>query len=349
MMAAPGRHSTSMAGDLGVPPEQAMQNLLAQYADKAVGTECSFAEFKRLWVAAGLSNLHLRCPDDTGANYLQGMFSSALVYTAEDWDIYRRIGAAFLLYCLHGSQPEQPPRPIRLVRELWDPMLKLRQSVRRHSADAFSVLVRMQEQGSFEYCVVASAGPGTSAGDIAAQAAGLQYRDIQTIYGRLEISPRYIDLGAWNDGMDKYRTAKHDVADAARREIGGEGTGDGRTPSAASAAKKTERTMGLLSYADMEMDTKVRRMLREHDDRLAAGPPTGTTDDGCSAAGVERRRHAPVAGDEPRPRQRQRRAAPDGRRSGASQNGDEERQEKGGTTAASSLPPEFVDVSSLLE
>lgn len=93
------------------------------------------------------------------------------MYTSDSFDIFIRVGCAFLLYCLHGTQTCKPPHPVRLVEGLWDSLVRLRRAVRPHSEDAFAALERMRLQGSFEFCEVASKGPGVPVADKAAAAA----------------------------------------------------------------------------------------------------------------------------------------------------------------------------------
>ena len=148
------------------PPHERMLRLLLKYKEAAVTVEgLPFSQFKQLWQAEGLSEIHRDCPDDRDPNgYLQNLFASALGYVHDKFDIYMRVGCTFLLYCLHGSQTEQPLRPIQLVQDLWDPMLRLRQSVGSQSPDALCVLERMHARSAFEYCLLDATGPGTTVG-----------------------------------------------------------------------------------------------------------------------------------------------------------------------------------------
>ena len=212
------------------------------------------------------------------------------VYISDTYEIYKRVGCAFLLYCLHGTQPRQPKLPIRLVKSLWEPMVQLRQDVGRQSSDGFAVLARMHDQGTLEYCNVATTGLGASVADAAAMQASRQYSDIRAIRRRpLELASRdCVDVDALTASMAAYRDAKAAAAAHDQNTRGSRGSGG------LGAARLVSR----LAYADMQWDKKVAKLVAEHEAKLAAGPPSppaasATAEDEAGASSRQRKRSAP--------------------------------------------------------
>ena len=263
---------TADSGPATPEASAALRDLLVRYVgavSDANESDLSLALFKRQWRAAGLSQLHRQRPaGQEPADYLQCLFAAALVYISDTYEIYMRVGCVFLLYCLHGSQPRQPPMPIRLVRSLWDPLAQLWQDVRRHSADCSAVLQLMHDQGTLEYCDVARTGVGASMADVAAMQAGMQFSDVRAV-GRppLELdSVQFVDTAALTADMALYREAK---------AKGGERAGAG------AGSSETARALAQLTYADRDWVSKfgvqwqerVAAVLTEHKAKLKEGRP----------------------------------------------------------------------------
>jgi hypothetical protein len=192
-------------------------------------------------------------------------YPAAAVYISDTYEIYKRVGCAFLLYCLHGSQPRQPPLPIRLVQSLWDPMVQLRQDVRRQSSDGFAVLQLMHDQGILEYCAVATTGLGASVADAAAMQASRQYSDIRAIRRKpLDLAcADCVNVAALTADMAAYRDAKAAAAAQLQSEGG----------SRASSGLGAARLLTRLGYVDMEWDKKVAKILADYKRKLETGPP----------------------------------------------------------------------------
>lgn len=214
------------------------------------------------------------------------------MYISDAYEIYKRVGCTFLLYCLHGTQPRQPKLSIRLVKSLWEPMVQLRQDVRRQSSDGFAILTRMHEQGVLEYCNVATTGLGASVADAAAMQASRQYADIRAIRRRpLELASKdYVDVDELATCMTAYRDAKAAATAHAQRTRGARGSG----------GLGAARLLARLSYVDMQWDKKMAEIMTDHDDKLAAGTPSPPATSAAAVQGAEsssrrRKRSAPAA------------------------------------------------------
>lgn len=215
-----------------------------------------------------------------------------VVYISDAYEIYKRVGCTFLLYCLHGTQPRQPKLSIRLVKSLWDPMVQLRQDVRRQSSDGFAILTRMHEQGIFEYCNVATTGLGASVADAAAMQASRQYSDIRAIRRRpLNLaSEDYVDVDELATYMAAYRDAKATAAAHAQSTRGAPGSG----------GLGAARLLPRLAYVDMQWDKKVAKIVSDHEAKLAAGMPSSSATSaaagqGAAASSRRRKRSGPAA------------------------------------------------------
>lgn len=287
----------------------AMERLLESYAKAVTDADeqdLSLALFKTQWKAADVSKLHYQCPAGSDrADYMQCLFAAALgapplrplpltqrptaetqlvsprlaVYISDAYEIYKRVGCAFLLYCLHGTQPRQPKLPIRLVQSLWEPMVQLRQDVRRRSSDGFAVLTRMHEQGILEYCNVATTGLGASIADAAAMQASRQYSDIRAIRRRpLELASKdYVDVDQLAACMVAYRDAKAVATAHAQNTRGARGSG----------GLGAARLLSRLSYVDMQWDKKMAKIMEEHETKLATGMPSPPATSAAAGHGAE--------------------------------------------------------------
>ena len=279
--------------------EKCLESYAAAVSD-ANEVDLSLALFKEQWTKAGLSKLHYSCPAGRDkADFLQCLFAATLgapatraptaqlrafiraphapipapradtpcaaraVYISDTYEIYKRVGCLFMLYCLHGSQPRQPPLPIRVVQSLWEPLVALRQDVRRQSTDGFAVLRLMHEQGSLEYCDVATTGLGVSIADAAALQAGRQHADIRAIRRKPLDMAAAVDVEALTVGMAAYRDVKSDAGKLQQPLAGG-----GLTTGGAAV-----RMLSQLAYADMQWDTRIAKIISDHDVKLKAGPP----------------------------------------------------------------------------
>ena len=113
----PDEETVGAAARATVQHAMQVRQLLEAYARQA---DFAFDAFRQVWKAQNYQRVHAeRPPTMSSADYMHCLYSATLAYMQDSFDPYIRVGCAYLLFCLYGTQkfePDSKPAKIRLVK-----------------------------------------------------------------------------------------------------------------------------------------------------------------------------------------------------------------------------------------